>query len=485
MRILLGIVNSIQLVCEQSYPIHLSSPNTNPHPSIMNTFVFNRIFGSFHNRFLRYADSRWLSFSRQLNNYGFISSLKKEMRNDSCCKLKSFHHPKFHRDITDPIALSRLLPYLPGKRRREKERKVGAVTNTKRPKYAAPPATFKSTTLNRSARVKTVTPTTKALGNSALKIAPIIRNDSGADDDVTLHSRTGICGGKTKEGTVKEIKQTRQGKDIAALVDFLKTPSPRYRSTKADYMSSPPPLSHYLQPKHRTDRQPPDSQNSQQGTRIRPNLSSNDESPLPSSLLTVNFVMTPSPLSSDNLTPRTHNLSSTLVASASHSSTTTRSPDGVQMLSWAARAVESPVLERKRKSTDRNTRTPDIKTKANSISFTDAIGYSPIVRTKGSSLEVAELFHKFSSTSPEKTSFASSFPNSPRVAIFNNDGSEPSPLCFREHQDSEIELDFLRNCLEDVFVASDMVDTGTIVPPHCGSATMTAAKEEFGHEIIT
>jgi len=55
--------------------------------------------------------SRWLSFSRQLNNYGFTLVANEGQ--------KTYYHPKFHRDIHDPDTLEQLLPYLPGKASRQ------------------------------------------------------------------------------------------------------------------------------------------------------------------------------------------------------------------------------------------------------------------------------------------------------------------------------------------------------------------------------
>jgi len=60
---------------------------------------------------LYFNHSRWLSFSRQFNNYGFTL-----VANTSP---KVYCHPNFHRDIKDPYTLEKLLPYLPGKWRRE------------------------------------------------------------------------------------------------------------------------------------------------------------------------------------------------------------------------------------------------------------------------------------------------------------------------------------------------------------------------------
>ena len=348
--------------------------------------------------------------------------------------LKTIHHPKFRRDIPDPNVLASHLPYLPGKKQRDqrKTKSLDITTHYKKIRHGTSLATRKKKKKSRRvlapksnngrSTANTVTPqATAKISNTELKVTP---------------PRTVT----TRIPKKAKMKTPGGGKDIKALIGSFKTPSPRYRKT---ILSSPPPLSHYLQPKGPIK------------TGIATaKTSSTQESPLPSSLLTVNFVMSPSvPLNIHNnnndsfeRTPRTSNLSS--------SQSSPMSQDGFQMLSWAAQAVESP---------RKTIRTPDGKT---SVRFMEAMGCSPILPYTTQTTE-----HRCSPPSSESSSTSTQSGN-----INNNNNNKeiigPSPLSLRDHEDNEVELELLRNCLEDVFVATSSANAsscGPVVLQECPS----------------
>ena len=528
---------------------------------------------------LLHADSKWLSFSRQLNNYGFNCTATKKTEKDGNNKdrnheVKSYHHPQFHRDIEDLIGLSTLLPYLPGLRKREKagaakssqpsngdaanakttkksktivQRHKGGERSTSQGKDFATLVDFFKTPSPQNRKPKAKTERTAKKSKTMVRHQGSERSTSQGKDITTLVdffktpspqnrkpkaksgtkrpkpaaavTATSNHGDEANASTSKKSKtmvqrqkggdrSTLQGKDVTTLVDFFKTPSPRYRKHKAKFMSSPPPLSHYLQPKNNAPyRQPfPDphgqEQNAADGS-TSTIASSVIESPLPSSLLTVNFVMTPSPLPSDEPTPRTNNLSSSLVAAASslqesrdvvnvnvNVNMNPSSPDdGVRMLSWAAHAVESPAFQKDDEDHQKTTRTtPNGKTTTTTrVKFTEAIGCSPIIHTtKAPEQALTEAIHRcYSPTTAYSSSSSAATSYSPMIrhpAMYYNDGIGPSPLSFRDHhQDTEIELEMLRNCLEDVFVSgtssgtsTSATNVGSVVSSHCGSVTLTS-----------
>jgi len=161
--------------------------------------------------------------------------------------------------------------------------------------------------------------------------------------------------------------------------------------------------------------------------------------------------------------------------------------DGVRMLSWAAHAVESPSFreddeDHQKTSTPRTT--PNGETTLTRVKFTEAIGCSPIIHTtKASERALAEAIRRCSSPATaysSSSSAASSYsPVTRHPAMYYNDGIGPSPLSFRDHhQETEIELELLRNCLEDVFVSGTSNGStaigGSAVSSHCGSATLTS-----------
>ena len=372
--------------------------------------VFINLFFSFH---IDYIDSRWLSFSRQLNNYGFVSKGPRQNKP----KFRVYHHPHFYRNIRDPNTLVALVPYLPGMRKRDKLNKIRIAalaaesTRTKRTRRVLATKSPKEL----SACAKTVTPMATLKNTGGLKTAP-------------------TSGSKATTRSAKKPKQASKNaeKDSTAVVDFMKTPSPKYRNAKAKFMSSPPPLSHYLQPKN-----VPTESNSK-GAKVSSSAkhSSSNESPLPSSLLTVNFVMSPSSLlkyNNNEPTPRASNLSS--------SQSSPLSQDGFQMLSWAAQAVESPQTEYQQ-----HFHSPNGKT---GMRFLQALDCSPIVPSTNSNKgSLAEAIHR---CCPPSESSTSTFSASPAIC---SDNIGPSPLSFRGHHDTESELELLRNCLEDVFMTS-------------------------------
>ena len=130
------------------------------------------------------------------------------------------------------------------------------------------------------------------------------------------------------------------------------------------------------------------------------------------------------------------------------------SQDGFKMLSWAVQAVESP------QKTIRN-HTPDGKP---SVGFMEAMGCSPIVPS-GTKCSLSEAIHKCCPPSSQ-----SSGSNSTRSAssISSRKSKEfvgASPLSFRDLNENEHELELLRNCLEDVFVATNSGNIpGRVVP---------------------
>lgn len=74
--------------------------------------VFNLLFVSFA-IYPHILECKWLSFQRQLNNYGFV-----HMDNDNeAAEFTCYHHLDFHQGIEDPMALNDRLPYLPTKRK--------------------------------------------------------------------------------------------------------------------------------------------------------------------------------------------------------------------------------------------------------------------------------------------------------------------------------------------------------------------------------
>ena len=291
---------------------------------------------------------------------------------------------------------------------------------------------------------------------------------------------------KNKTNKKKKVKKSKKihqrhyesGEDTT-FVNFLKTPSPRYHGTRDNVMSSPPPLSHYLQQKQDPHRHLQyQHQDEQDTTGPQTGPVAQSESPPNSSpsqsLLTVNFLMTPSPPPIEEETPRANNLSSSSLSSTLSSSPfkkSKRSPDdGVRMLSWAARAVESPAFKQQEHNTPIGGSTHG-KTTTRFVSFVDTVGYSPITIPSVGSTLAAEVINRYCSP-VKKRSFNNTFNSTTTVTTNNNDvvGPSPlfgpSPLCFQNYQPhTDVELELLRNCLEDVFAATSSTDSSSSLPP--------------------
>jgi len=489
------------------------------------------------------TDSRWLSFSRQLNNYGFTLKANTSP--------KVYFHPKFHRDVNDPYTLVKLLPYLPGKKKRDQltsanilkekakapnksiqaplqdpvkaSKKASSVGKRKKDKKSAHPSVSVSskvstnTDLSRNgpvdresnrpaenaatipkvaatkslssrkkslssrkknagrksnctersvkrrknkvlpmaakmsqpskiSRTNTMTPSDKVVYTKGHKVTPATKSEDGNGKHISKVSMEDAHTKVTrKSGTICHSAKSSLGKqDFLTKNNFFKTPSPRHRTTGAKYMSSPPPLSRYLEPKHGTSRLQLEPRLDEQDTKVSAQ-SSVKESPLPSSLMTVNFVTTPSPLSNNEPTPRTNNLSSTFAASSSASGNWSQSSDGVRMLSWVAEALESPSFQND-KDIDQNEDHPNHMASSARL-------YSPISRTCETLVHPAEMIQKRSSSDADYSCNAN-YPPSICLglgAISNDGGNGPSPLSLRDPQDTQVELDMLRNCLEDIF----------------------------------
>ena len=124
------------------------------------------------------------------------------------------------------------------------------------------------------------------------------------------------------------------------------------------------------------------------------------------------------------------------------------------MLSWAAQAVESPAMDDHQNAA---------LSSADKTEFMKAM-CSPIVPTQKKKKRSKPRNTTKSSTSSAHTA------SSPAMHSTNSSMMGPSPLSLRGRQDSLSELELLRNCLEDVFVATHANGNG-IVAQNCTSAT--------------
>ena len=124
------------------------------------------------------------------------------------------------------------------------------------------------------------------------------------------------------------------------------------------------------------------------------------------------------------------------------------------MLSWAAQAVESPVMDDHQNAA---------LSSADKTEFMKAM-CSPIVPA-----QKKKKRSKPRNTIKSSTSSASAV-SSPAIHSTNSSMMGPSPLSLRGRQDSLSELELLRNCLEDVFVATHANGNG-IVEQNYTSAT--------------
>ncbi len=346
---------------------------------------------------------------------------------------KTIFHPKFARDIQDPSLLATQLPYLPGKRIRDqkkkenkaKQQKTIQVETSSTPKRKVVPGV--SLGIRKKERTRRVLVAKSDKANSIVNTVTPQSTIKQTTKELKVTPQRKVSTRIPKKSTVTPNRGG--GKDIKTLISTFKTPSPRYRHGDSNFMSSPPPLSHYLQPKNVDP-------NKKEMTEAGAKVASRNESPLPSSLLTVNFVMSPSALVLNNeKTPRTSNLSS--------SQSSPMSQDGFKMLSWAAKTVESPLKTIR-------THTPDSKT---NVRFMEALGCSPIVPS-GSKGSLVEAIHKCCPPSSQSTSSNSTRGASSVASRKNKEIAGTSPLSFRGHDENEHELELLRNCLEDVFVAT-------------------------------
>ncbi len=433
--------------------------------------------------FLIFAtDSKWLSFSRQLNNYGFTNwTSEYSSKSGEVPQFKIYQHPNFFRSIPNPEALADLLPYLPGHRKRQQKEAASRITalskakrarrtpaskspNGAHPAVTAPPKAKRSrrTPASKSPNgalpvAKTVTPLESAKSISGSKKLSAsstivsIRTTKKSKKRSTTKSARGLqvtpTASELPTQAPKKRKKSNQvdSNDFEAVIGCLKTPSPQPRSTKAPFISSPPPLSHYLYPKNH----PAKNANANfTGGRAAGKLLSSNGSPLPSSLLTVNFVMTPSSLTKNGeRTPRASNLSSSQCSPSS-------SQDGFRMLSWAAQAVESPALNELQNG-------PPLSVDKAEFMKTMC---SPIVPSQKKKQRRSNQQPYATKRSGSGTSSALSAPSPANSSMMG-----PSPLSLQGPQDSLSELELLRNCLEDVFVTTH-ASGNAVVPQHCASA---------------
>ena len=113
-----------------------------------------------------------------------------------------------------------------------------------------------------------------------------------------------------------------------------------------------------------------------------------------------------------------------------------------------AEALESPSFQND-KDIDQNEDNPNHMASSARL-------YSPISRTCETLVHPAEMVQKRSSSDADYSCNAN-YPPSICLglgAISNDGGNGPSPLSLRDPQDTQVELDMLRNCLEDIFGTS-------------------------------
>ena len=145
---------------------------------ILPTFLFLFFFSFCHLFQTSIPDSKWLSFSRQLNNYGFITQNDDNVDDGDVGAFKCYHHSNFYQGIADPMTLEALLPYLPTKR---KTAATATATATATAIATTTAATTKrssrSSKNKRSKKNSTVTVTTKnktATAKTKMKKIPVV-----------------------------------------------------------------------------------------------------------------------------------------------------------------------------------------------------------------------------------------------------------------------------------------------------------------------
>jgi hypothetical protein len=183
-----------------------------------------------------------------------------------------------------------------------------------------------------------------------------------------------------------------------------------------------------------------------------------------SSFLTMDFFETPP----DEPTPRINNVSSVSSSSSSSSSSSllltpfkkkTKKNDGVQILAWAAKAVESPLFN------------GDKKRSHVLCLLAEAIDHSPIIipphqqkgnitRTSGFAIAGGPTT---AAASLEETFNSCVVPAAPDLTTLNNSNNNGStPIFFNRyhhHHTAEVDLELLRECLDNVFSGSSSSST--------------------------
>ena len=171
------------------------------------------------------------------------------------------------------------------------------------------------------------------------------------------------------------------------------------------------------------------------------------------------------PLPDNEPTPRTSNISSLSLSSpdSNKKSRAGSPPDGVKMLSWAAKAVESPLFN------------GDKKRSRVLCLLAEAIDHSPIVppttmimsnsttTTQQGGVTTVVMVPPLGSSSKSFNNFAAAVPTHELVANITTTANGSTPIFYDRyhHQHTEVDLELLRDCLENVF--SDT--SSSLLPP--------------------